>query len=187
MRWFWLREQSRLDADRLVFIDETWARTDMTRLYGWSRRGTRLIDTAPGGHWKTTTFTAGLKWNGLIAPFLLDGPMDGEAFLAYTEQFLVPDLTPGDIVVMDNLPAHKVSGIAEAIESAKAELLYLPPYSCDLNPIENMFSKLKSLIRKGRWRTVDALWNGIAQAIEQITPTECRNYLAHAGYRPNLL
>lgn len=154
----------------------------MIRLRGWSLRGARLLDKAPGGHWKTTTFTAGLKRSGLIAPLVLDGPMDGDAFLAYVGQFLAPALTPGDIVVMDNLPAHKVSGVADLIEARQAELLYLPPYSPDLNPIEMAFAKLKALIRKGAWREVEDLWTGIGNAITQISPTECRNFFRHAGY-----
>lgn len=181
-RWFWHREQPRLDPDKLVFIDETGTRTDMTRLRGWSLRGKRLIDTVPGGHWKTTTFTAGLKRSGLIAPFLLEGAMDGAAFETYVTEVLVPELEVGDMIVMDNLPAHKVSGIAEAIETAGAELFYLPPYSPDLNPIEMIFAKLKSLIRKGAWRTMDTLWDGIASTLNHITRQDCKNCFRHAGY-----
>ena len=178
----WRRGQDELDPTRLVFVDETWAKTDMTPLRGWSRRGKRLLAKVPGGHWTTTTFTAGLRQDGLVAPLVLDGAMNGEAFLSWIEQFLVPTLRPGDIVVMDNLSAHKVDGVAEAIEAAKADLLYLPPYSPDLNPIEMLFSKLKAQIRKGAWRTQETLWQGIGQIIQQIAAQECKNYLKHAGY-----
>lgn len=154
----------------------------MIRLRGWSLRGARLMAKAPGGHWATTTFTAGLRQDGIVAPLVLDGPINGEAFLAYVEQFLAPGLSPGDIVIMDNLSAHKISGVAAAIEAVGAELLYLPPYSPDLNPIEMMFSKLKALIRKGAWRTQETLWQGIGEVIEKIPARECQNYFTHAGY-----
>ncbi len=154
----------------------------MTPLRGWSLRGQRLMAKAPGGHWATTTFTAALRHDRIVAPLVLDGPMNGEAFVSWVEQFLVPDLKPGDIVIMDNLPAHKVAGVAAAIEAAGAERLFLPPYSPDLNPIEMMFSKLKNLIRKGAWRTQEALWKGIGETIDQISQEECKNYLRHAGY-----
>lgn len=181
-RWFWHRSQHTLSPNQLVFVDETWARTNMTPLRGWSLRGQRLMAKAPGGHWATTTFTAGLRHDRIVAPLVLDGPMNGEAFLSWVEQFLVPTLKPGDIVIMDNLPAHKVTGVAAAIEAVGAELLYLPSYSPDLNPIEMMFSKLKTLIRKGAWRTQEALWKGIGETIEKVSPEECKNYLRHAGY-----
>ncbi len=136
----------------------------------------------PGGHWATTTFTAGLRHDRIIAPLVLDGPMNGETFLSWVEQFLAPALKPGDIVILDNLSAHKVIGVAAAIEAVGAELLYLPPYSPDLNPIEMLFSKLKTLIRRGAWRTQEALWQGIGETIEKVSPQECSNYLRHAGY-----
>ncbi len=136
----------------------------------------------PHGHWKTTTLTAGLRLSGLAAPMLLDGPMHGAAFKAYVEQVLVPELDPGDSVVMANLPAHKVAGIRQAIEAAGATLLYLPPYSPDCNPIEMAFAKLKALLRKAAARTVDDLWDAIADAIDAFTSTECENYFAAAGY-----
>lgn len=154
----------------------------MARLRGWAPRGERCRAAIPHGHWKTTTFTAGLRLGGMAAPMLLDGPMHGLAFRAYVEQVLVPELTPGDIVVMDNLPAHKVTGVRQAIEAAGASLLYLPPYSPDFNPIEMAFSKLKALLRKAAARTVDDLWEVIAQAIEAFKPEECQNYFAAAGY-----
>jgi len=154
----------------------------MTPLRGWSLRGQRLMAKAPGGHWATTTFTAGLRHDRIIAPLVLDGPMNGEAFVSWVEQFLVPELKPGDIVIMDNLPAHKVTGVVQAINAAGAERLLLPPYSPDLNPIEMMFSKLKSLIRKGAWRTQETLWQGIGQTLQEVSPQECKNYFRHAGY-----
>ena len=156
----------------------------MARLRGRAARGARCRAGVPHGHWKTTTFTAGLRLDGLSAPMLLDGPMDGDAFRAYVTHVLVPELTPGDIVVMDNLPAHKVSGVRDAIEAAGASLLYLPPYSPDFNPIEMLFSKLKAILRKAAARTIDNLWQVIAEAIDDFTPTECRNYFAASGYVP---
>jgi transposase len=154
----------------------------MARLYGRSPRGERCRAAVPHGHWKTTTFTAGLRSDGLIAPLVLDGPMDGEAFLAYVEQLLAPSLRPGDTVIMDNLPAHKVHGVREAIQTAGASLLYLPPYSPDFNPIEMAFSKLKALLRAAAARTMPDLWQAIANALKRFSPDECQNYLAAAGY-----
>lgn len=167
---------------QLVFIDETWATTNMTRLRGRAPRGERLIAAAPHGHWHTSTFVAALRTTGLTAPLVLDGAMNGAAFRAYVEQSLVPTLLPGDIVVMDNLASHKVAGIRKAIEACGASLLYLPPYSPDLNPIEQSFSKLKSLVRKEAARTREALWNAIGRFIPRFTPQECANYFANAGY-----
>ena len=146
----WRVCQRYMDGERFIFLDETGASTNMTRLYGWGERGERLIDHAPHGHWKTTTFVAGLTANGIIAPFVVDGPMNGEMFRAYVEQMLAPALRPGDVVVLDNLPAHKVAGIEAAIRAAGASLMPLPPYSPDLNPIEQLFAKLKSLLRKAQ-------------------------------------
>jgi len=154
----------------------------MARRRGWAPKGERCRASVPHGHWKTTTFTAGLRFGGIAAPMLLDGPMHGLAFRAYVEQVLVPELSPGDIVVMDNLPAHKVTGVRQAIEAAGAHLLYLPPYSPDFNPIEMAFSKLKALLRKAAARTVDDLWDAIAQAIDAFTTQECQNFFAAAGY-----
>ena len=154
----------------------------MARLRGWAPKGERCRAAIPHGHWKTTTFTAGLRLDGIAAPMLLDGPMHGVAFRAYVEQVLVPDLSPGDIVVMDNLPAHKVAGIRQAIEAVGVHLLYLPPYSPDFNPIEMAFSKLKALLRKTAARTVNDLWEAIAQSIEAFNPEECQNFFAAAGY-----
>jgi transposase len=166
----------------LIFIDETGASTKMARLRGRAFRGERCRAPVPFGHWKTTTFTAGLRLSGLAAPFVLDGPMDGVAFLAYVSEVLVPELKPGDRVIMDNLPAHKVKGVREAIEGAGAALIYLPPYSPDLNPIENAFSKLKAILRKAAARTLDELWAAIAAALTAFKPEECRNYFAACGY-----
>jgi transposase len=156
----------------------------MARRYGRSPRGERCRASVPHGHWKTTTFTAGLRLDALTAPLVLDGPMDGECFLAYVEQMLAPSLTAGDVVVMDNLPAHRVNGVKAAIERAGARLLYLPPYSPDFNPIEQAFAKLKALLRKAAARTVDDLWAAIAEALKAFTPTECKNYFVNSGYVP---
>ena len=172
-----------MNPERLIFIDETGAATDMARRYGRCPRGQRLIASIPWGHWKTTTFVAALRVDGITAPCVFDGPMDGPCFRAYIEQFVVPTLRPGDIVVMDNLPSHKVAGIREAIEAAGAELRYLPPYSPDLNPIEQFFAKLKALLRKAAARSIDALVAAIADALTAISPQECQNYLANQGYR----
>ena len=157
----------------------------MARRRGWSAKGQRCRAAVPHGHWKTTTFTAGLRMDGLTAPMLLDGPMHGSAFRAYVEQVLVPELSPGDIVIMDNLPAHKVAGVRETIEAAGAKLLYLPPYSPDFNPIEMAFSKLKALLRKTAARTVDELWDAVAQSLDAFAPTECANYFTASGYDPD--
>jgi transposase len=167
-----------------VFIDETWATTAMARRYGRARRGTRVVAAVPHGHWKTTTFLAALRHDGLTAPCVFDGAINGARFLAYVEQVLAPTLRPGDVVVLDNLGAHKVKGVREAIEATGAELRYLPPYSPDLNPIEHVFAKLKALLRSAARRTVEALWQAIAHALDAFTPAECAHYLAHAGYVP---
>jgi transposase len=166
----------------LVFIDETWASTNMARHYGRAPRGQRLRAGIPHGHWKTTTFVAGLRLTGMMAPFVLDGSMNRSAFLAYVSQVLVPELKPGDVVILDNLPAHKGSKVCEAIEAAGAKLLYLPPYSPDLNPIENAFAKLKALLRRAAERTVEGLWCLIGKLIDTFSPHECANYFAAAGY-----
>lgn len=171
-----------MDPHAFVFLDETGATTNMARRYGWGPRGERLVDAAPHGHWKTTTFLAGLRSTGIIAPLVLDGPMTGEAFLSYIRQFLAPELKPGDVVVMDNLAAHKVEGVAEAVKAAGACILYLPPYSPDLNPIEQVFAKLKALLRKAAVRTRDALWNTIGSLLDAFSPAECCNYLENSGY-----
>jgi transposase len=172
-----------LDPERLVFLDETWAKTNMTRPRGRAPRGTRVVEAVPHGHWKTTTFLAALRTDRLTAPMVIDGAINGQTFLAYVQQILVPTLSSGDVVVMDNLSAHKVAGVRDAIEAAGARLLYLPPYSPDLNPIELVFSKFKDLIRRAAERTVDGLWRLCGELLDRFTPGECRNYLRHCGYR----
>jgi len=167
-----------------VFVDETWATTSMARRYGRAPRGERLRAAVPHGHWKTTTFVAGLRLSGMVAPMALDGPINGLTFLAYVEQVLVPELQPGDIVVMDNLGSHKGAGVRAAIEAAGARLLYLPPYSPDFNPIENAFAKLKAHLRKAAERSVDGLWTALARIADLITPSECANFFSNAGYEP---
>ncbi len=171
-----------LDPAHLVFLDETWTKTNMTRLYGRAPVGQRLVDHVPHGPWKTSTFLAALRMDGLTAPVVFDGALNGEIFLVYVRDHLVPTLRPGDVVVMDNLSSHKVQGVREAIEAAGARVEYLPPYSPDLNPIEQVFAKLKALLRKYGERTVEALWNRIGDLIAAFTPDECRNYLRNSGY-----
>jgi transposase len=178
----WIEGQLELDPERLVFIDETGASTKMARLYGRAPRGQRLRAGVPHGHWKTTTFVGALRRGGMTAPMVLDGPMTGAWFLSYVEQVLAPTLTPGDVVILDNLPAHKGAAVREAVEASGARLLFLPPYSPDLDPIENAFSKLKALLRKAAARTVEELWTVIGTSLDAFTPAECTNYLAAAGY-----
>ena len=181
----WIDGQLDLDPQRLVFIDETWTSTNMARRYGRAPKGERLRAGVPHGHWKTTTFIGALRQTGMVAPMVLDGPINGHAFQAYIDQVLVPELRPGDIVIMDNLGSHKGRAVRAAIEAAGAMLLYLPPYSPDFNPIENAFSKLKALLRRAAERTVDALWDTIGTLIPAFTPTECANFFAAVGYEPN--
>lgn len=183
-RQAWFESQLDLDPEKLVFIDETWASTNMARKNGRAPRGERLHAGIPHGHWKTTTFVAGLRHTGIVAPLVIDGPINGVWFQTYIDKVLVPTLRPGDIVVMDNLGSHKGAGVRQAIESAGATLLYLPPYSPDLNPIEKAFSKLKALLRKAAERSVDALWHRIGSLLQEFTPTECANFFAAAGYEP---
>jgi transposase len=166
----------------LIFIDETWASTNMARRYGRAPRGQRLRVGVPHGRWKTTTFVAGLRLSGLVAPFVLDGPINRAAFEIYVEMILVPELQPADIVILDNLSSHKGPRVRALIEAAGARLLYLPPYSPDFNPIENAFAKLKALLRKAAERTLEGLWTTIGRLINAFTPTECANYFAAAGY-----
>jgi transposase len=178
----WRRWQHRFDAERLVFIDETGAATNMVRRYGWGLKGKRVKGFAPHGHWKTTTFVGGLRTSGVIAPMVLDGPMNAECFKAYVETFLVPELKPGDIVILDNLSSHKSKEVKAIIRQAGARLIFLPPYSPDLNPIEMAFSKLKTLLRKAAERTQETLWHRIGLLLDQFKPEECQNYIRHAGY-----
>ena len=183
-RQSWRRLCQDLDPRRLICIDETAASTKMARRFGRSRRGERCVAAVPHGHWKTSTFVAGLRVDGVVAPMLLDGPMDRPAFLAYVQQVLVAQLRPGETVVMDNLPAHKGAGVRKAIEAAGATLLYLPPYSPDFNPIEKAFAKLKAILRAVAARDVAALWQAVADAIPTFSDEECRNYFTAAGYAP---
>lgn len=180
-----MEDQPNLDPAALVFIDESGISTNMARLRGRAPRGERLVGKVPNGHWKTSTFVAALRSTALTAPCLIDGPMNGNAFLAYVEQMLAPTLAPGDIVVLDNLSAHKVAGVRQAIEATGASLLYLPPYSPDFNPIEQLFAKLKALLRKAAERSVEGLWNRIASLLSAFPPEECANYLRNAGYAPS--
>jgi transposase len=181
----WFEAQPDLDPQRLVFIDETGLSTKMARLRGRSPRGERCRAGVPHGHWKTTTFTGALRLTGMTAPFVYDGAMNGTVFLAYVEQVLVPALKPDDIVVMDNLPAHKAAGVREAIERAGATLSFLPPYSPDFNPIENAFAKLKTLLRARAERTIVALWDAVGAIVSLFSPSECANYFKAAGYDPD--
>ncbi len=178
----WKRHQHRLDPRRLVFIDETWAKTNMTRTHGRARRGERLLAKVPHGHWTTMTFLAALRHDGIHAPLVIDGPINGAWFLAWVEQALVPTLRPGDVVVLDNLGSHKSKAVRQAIRRAGAHLLFLPPYSPDLNPIEQVFAKLKALLRKADERTIHDTWRRIGDLLDRFSPTECANYLRHAGY-----
>jgi transposase len=170
------------DPARLVFIDETAASTKMVRLRGRCPRSCRLVGSAPHGHWKTITLVAGLRNNGIVAPFVIDGPMNAGVFLTYIEQCLAPTLDRGDIVIMDNLRTHKVAGVMEAIQAADATMFFLPAYSPDLNPIEQVFSKLKALLRKAAERTVPNLWRRIRSILRSISEKECLNFFRHAGY-----
>jgi transposase len=178
----WRAGQPALGAGGLVFVDETWASTAMARRYGRAPVGERLVGCVPHGHWQLTTLVAALRLGGLTAPLVIDGAVNGELFAAYVEQVLVPTLRPGDVVVMDNLSSHKRARVRQAIEAAGCSLLYLPPYSPDLNPIELAFSKLKSLLRKAGERTVDGLWKLIGDLTDRFTPSDCKNFFRHRGY-----
>ena len=178
----WKEEQPSFDPARLVFIDETGTSTAMARLRGRAKRGHRVIGRVPWGHWKTMTFVAGLRRGAITAPFVIDCAMTRAIFLEYLRQCLVPTLAPGDIVVMDNLPAHKGAAVRQIIEAAGAELRYLPPYSPDLNPIEQAIAKLKAHLRKAQERSIDALWQRIGQLLDLFQPGECANFFANSGY-----
>ena len=179
----WFEGQLELEPHRLIFLDECGTNTKMARLYGRSRRGERCRAAIPHGHWKTTTLVAALSTDGIIAPMILDGPMDGEMFQAYVRTLLVSCLVPGDIVIMDNLPAHKVSGAKQAIEAAGATLLFLPAYSPDFNPIEKAINQIKAFLKKTAARTKEDLHAAIAIAIDLVTPQNARNYFAACGYQ----
>jgi transposase len=178
----WKAAQPALDPRRLVFVDETWASTNLARAYGRCPAGERLVMAVPWGHWQTTTFVAALRLGGLTAPTVIDGAMTGDLFVAYVRQQLVPALRPGDIVVMDRLSCHKRSDVRALIEGAGGELRLLPPYSPDLNPIEKAFSKLKALLRRAARRTVEALWRYLGEVLDEFLPAECGNYFASCGY-----
>ena len=178
----WQAHQGKLDPKRLVFIDETWVKTNMARLRGWHARGRRLVERAPYGRWRTMTFLAALRCDRIDAPCVIDQPINGRSFLAYVEQILAPTLKAGDIVVMDNLGSHKGKAVRRAIRAAGAKLLFLPPYSPDLNPIEQAFVKLKHLMRQAAERTVEATWRRIGHLLDRFSPDECANYLRNSGY-----
>jgi transposase len=180
----WIREQGFLDPAHLVFIDETAVTTNMVRLNGWNPRGERLVSDAPMGHWETVTFIAGLRQTGIVAPMLIKGAMNGEAFLAYIEQCLVPTLKRRDVVVVDNVPFHKVAGVEDAIQAVGASLRYLPKYSPDLNPIELVFHPLKTFLRKAAQRTIEGLNRYVGSYIRTLNPSEAMGYFKHSGYAP---
>jgi transposase len=178
----WLKYQGRLDPKRLVFIDETWAKTNMTRRHGRCARGARLVAKVPHRRWRTLTFLAALRCDRIEAPCVIEGPINGISFLAYVEQSLLPTLSTGDIVIMDNLGSHKRQAVRQLIRTAGAKLFFLPPYSPDLNPIEQVFAKLKTLLRKADERTIEATWRRIGTLLDHFSPQECANYLVNSGY-----
>lgn len=181
----WQARQARIDPARLVFIDETWVKTNMAPLRGWAPRGQRLKAKVPHRRWKTMTFLAALRHDRVDAPWLLDGPINGERFRLYVEQVLIPTLRPGDIVILDNLGSHRGKAVRQAIRDAGAKLFFLPKYSPDLNPIEMLFAKLKHLLRKAARRSADAICQAIADILDAANPLQCRNFFTHAGYDPN--
>jgi transposase len=178
-----MKYQDRIDAGRLVFIDETWTRTDMAPLRGWAPRGSRLVAKVPHGRWKTMTFIAALRHDRIDAPWFIEGPIDGESFRLYVKEVLLPTLRPGDIVILDNLGSHKSKAVRQLIRSVGARIFFLPKYSPDLNPIEQVFAKLKHLLRKAAARTADAICAAIGIALDAFTPQECANYLKNSGYQ----
>jgi putative transposase len=180
----WRKYQGRIDPKRLIFIDETWTKTNMAPLRGWGPRGQRVIGKAPFGHWRTMTFIAALRQDEITAPCLFDGPINGEVFLAWVQQSLAPTLRPGEVVIMDNLGSHRGKAVRDAIRKTGARLLFLPKYSPDLNPIEQVFSKLKHGLRKARARTYEAVLWTIGALLRTYTPAECANYLRNCGYGP---
>jgi transposase len=180
----WIKYQDRVDPARLVFIDETWTRTNMAPLCGWAPRGSRLIAKVPDGRWRTMTFLAALRHDRIEAPWLLEGPIDGASFAIYVEKVLLPTLRPGDIVIMDNLGSHRGKIVRQLIRSVGAKLLFLPKYSPDLNPIEQVFAKLKHLLRQAAARTVETVCEAIGELLGAFTKTECANYFKNSGYAP---
>jgi transposase len=178
----WKTHQGRVDPARLVFIDETWVKTNMAPLRGRGPRGQRLQARVPHNHWKTLTFIAALRVDRVDAPWVIDGPINGELFTLYVEKVLVPTLAQGDVVILDNLGSHKGKAVRKAIRQAGAHLLFLPPYSPDLNPIEQLFAKLKHLMRKAEARTVDDTWRAVGELLDLFSPAECNNYLTNAAY-----
>jgi transposase len=181
----WIKYQDRVDPSRLVFIDETWTKTNMAPLRGWAPRGMRLVTKVPHGHWNTTTFLAALRHDRIEAPWLFEGPINGESFAIYVEKVLLPTLRPGDIVIMDNLGSHKGKIIRRLIRSVGAKLLFLPKYSPDLNPIEQVFAKLKHLLRKAAARTVETVCAAIGELLGAFTKDECAKYFKNSGYGPH--
>ena len=178
----WRVLQQFMDSTAFVFIDETSTKTNMAKMYGWAPVGERLVDSVPYGHRHTSTLIAGLRSTGIVAPLVVTGSMNGEAFLAYVQQCLAPTLSEGDVVILDNVATHKVTGVREVLQAVGAGILYLPAYSPDLNPIEQVFSKLKALLRKAGARSRELLWSTIGQVIGKFTPQECRNYITNSGY-----
>ena len=178
----WKTHQHRIDPERLAFLDETWVKTNMAPLRGWGPRGQRLAARVPHGHWKTLTFIAALRVDRVDAPWVIDGPINGELFTLYVEKILAPTLAKGDVVILDNLGSHKGQAARRAIRQAGAHMLFLPPYSPDLNPIEQLFAKLKHLVRMAEPRTVEATWRKVGQIIDLFSPAECANYLKNSGY-----
>lgn len=179
----WIETQGDLEVERLLFIDECGANTKMARTRGRSRRGERCRAAIPHGHWKTTTLVAALTTSGIVAPMILDGAMDGDMFSAYVTHILLKEIRPGDVVIMDNLPAHKVAAVRQTIERAGARLIYLPPYSPDFNPIEKAFSQIKAYLKKVAARTKGKLDQAIAKAIETVSTQNAINYFAACGYQ----
>ena len=180
----WIKYQRRVASERLVFIDETWTKTNMAPRRGWAPRGMRLLAKVPHRRWKTMTFLAALRRDRIDAPWLIDGPINGERFRLYVETALVPTLRPGDIVIMDNLGSHKGHAVRHAIRAAGAKLIFLPKYSPDLNPIEQVFAKLKHLLRKATERSFDTICDRIGHLLDDFTPNECKNYFLNSGYAP---
>jgi transposase len=181
-RLFWRKYQGKIDPYRLVFVDETWAKTNMAPLRGWCPQGQRMKAKVPYGHWKTMTFIAALRCDEITAPYVFDQPINAKSFRAWVEQCLIPTLRPGDIVILDNLPSHKGKAVRDAIRAVGARLTLLPAYSPDLNPIEQVFAKLKHLLRKAAKRTVEETWRGIGELLNHFSPDECQRYLVNSGY-----